>query len=86
MEQPMIAFTAIYLRSGEGYFGFIEELPGINSYGRSLDDARATLRRQAQVVFDEERRAAEELLEGKDVLREGFLVPVAPQVRKYGGL
>lgn len=77
MERPVIAFTAIYLRSGEGYFGFIEELPGINSYGRSLEDARARLRSQAQVVFDEERRASEELLEGKDVLREGFLLPIA---------
>ena len=76
MERPVIAFTAIYLRSGEGYFGFIEELPGINSYGRSLEAARATLRRQAEVVFDEERRASEELLEGKDVLREGFLLPI----------
>jgi len=77
MEQPLIAFTAIYLKSGDGYFAFIEELPGINSYGRSLEDARATLKRLAQVVFDEERRAAEELLVGKDVLREGFLLPVA---------
>ena len=77
MEQPTIAFTAIYLKSGAGYFGFIEELPGINSYACSLDDARAMLRRQAQLVFDEERRAAEELLEGKDVLREGFLLPIA---------
>ena len=76
MERPVIAFTAIYLRSGEGYFGFIEELPGIHSYGRSLDAARATLRRQAEVVFDEERRASEELLEGKDVLREGFVLPI----------
>ncbi|TAK81504.1 MAG: type II toxin-antitoxin system HicB family antitoxin [Betaproteobacteria bacterium] len=77
MEQPLIAFTAIYLKSGDGYFGFIEELPGINSYGRSLEDARATLKRLARVVFDEERRAAEEMLVGKDVLREGFLLPLA---------
>jgi len=76
MERPMIAFTAIYLRSPAGYVGFIEELPGINSYARTLDDARALLRRQAEVVFDEERRAAEELLEGKDVVREGFLLPI----------
>ena len=76
MERPTIAFTAIYLKSGAGYFGFIEELPGINSYGRSLDDARATLRRQVAVVFDEERRATEELLEGKEVVREGFLLPL----------
>lgn len=77
MERPIIAFTAIYLKSSAGYFGFIEELPGINSYGRSLDDARAMLKRQAELVFDEERRASEELLEGKDVLREGFLLPLA---------
>jgi predicted RNase H-like HicB family nuclease len=77
MDYPVIAFTAIYLKSNDGYFGFIEELPGINSYGHSLDEARATLKRQAQVVFDEERRASEELLEGKDVLREGFLLPIA---------
>lgn len=77
MEQAVIAFTAIYLKSGDGYFGFIEELPGINSYGRSLDDARATLKRLAQVVFEEERRATEEMLEGKDVLREGFFLPIA---------
>lgn len=76
MEQPIIAFTAIYLKSGGGYFGFIEELPGINSYGRSLKDVRTTLRRQAEVVFDKERRAAEEMLDGADVLREGFVLPL----------
>ena len=65
-------FTAIYLKSGEGYFGFVEELPGINSYGRSLDEARSALARLASVVFDEERRASEELIRGKDVVRDGF--------------
>ena len=70
-------FTAIYLKSGAGYFGFVEELPGINSYGRSLDEARSALVRLAKVVFDEERRASEELIRGKDVVREGFLLPLA---------
>ena len=76
MEHPVIAFTAVFLKSDAGYVGFIEELPGINSYGRSLDDTRAALKRQVEVVFDEERRASEELLEGKDVVREGFLLPI----------
>lgn len=76
MEQPQIAFTAIYLKSGDGYFGFVEELPGINSYGHSLDEARGALKRLVKVVFDEERRASEELIEGKDVVREGFLLPM----------
>src|SRR5260221_588710 len=59
-----------------GYVGFIEELPGVNSHGRTLDEARATLQRLAAVVFDEERREAEELIAGKDVVRESFFVPI----------
>jgi len=76
MEQGRLAFTAVYLKSNSGYVGFIEELPGVNSHGRTLDEARATLQRLAAVVFDEERREAEELIAGKDVVRESFFVPI----------
>ena len=40
MEQGRLAFTAVYLKSNHGYIGFIEELPGVNSHGRTLDEAR----------------------------------------------
>ena len=73
----MIAFSAIYLKSGGGYVGFIEELPGVNSYGRSLDEARAMLRDMARTIFEEERRSAEETLAGKDIVRENFVLPIA---------
>lgn len=76
MEHAVMQFTAVYLKSDSGYVGFVEELPGVNSSGRTLDEARATLRRLAAVVFDEERREAEELIAGKEVVREPFMVPV----------
>jgi len=76
MEQGRLAFTAIYLKSNHGYIGFIEELPGVNSHGRTLDEARETLQKLAAVVFDEERREAEEMIAGKDVVRENFVVPI----------
>ena len=76
MEQGRMAFTAVFLKSSHGYVGFIEELPGVNSHGRTLDEARRTLRKLAAVVFDEERREAEELIAGKDVVRESFSVPI----------
>ncbi len=76
MEQGRLAFTAVYLKSNSGYIGFIEELPGVNSHGRTLDEARDTLQKLAAVVFDEERREAEELIAGKDVVRENFVVPI----------
>src|ERR1051325_6244731 len=76
MDQGRLAFTAVYLKSNHGYIGFIEELPGVNSHGRTLDEARETLQKLAAVVFDEERREAEELIAGKDVVRESFFVPL----------
>jgi predicted RNase H-like HicB family nuclease len=76
MDQGKIAFTAVYLKANSGYVGFIEELPGVNSHGRTLDEARDTLRKLAEVVFDEERRGVEEMIAGKEVVRENFLVPI----------
>ncbi len=77
MDQPVIAFTAVYLKSIHGYTGFIEELPGVNSHGRTLEEARVTLRELAGVAFDEARRESGELLAGKEVVREAFFVLLA---------
>jgi len=79
MKQPEVSLTAVFLKDEYGYVGFVEELPGVNSHGQTIDEARANLRRLAQVVFDEERAQSEELLEGKDVVREQFRVAVARQ-------
>jgi predicted RNase H-like HicB family nuclease len=81
MDHPVMSFTAVYLKAKHGYVGFIEELPGVNSHGQTIDEARANLQSLATVIFDLERAQAQELLEGKDVVREGFSVPVAPVVR-----
>jgi predicted RNase H-like HicB family nuclease len=76
MKKARLAFTAVYLKSSHGYVGFIEELPGVNSHGRTLPEARETLHKLAAVVFDEGRREAQELLAGKDVVRESFVLPL----------
>jgi len=77
MDQPVVSLTAVFLRDKHGYTGFVEELPGVNSHGQTIDEARVNLRRLAVIVFNEERAQSEELLEGKDVVREQFRVAVA---------
>jgi predicted RNase H-like HicB family nuclease len=77
MDQPVVSLTAVFLKDKHGYTGFVEELPGVNSHGQTIDEARVNLQRLAVVVFNEERAQSEELLEGKDVVREQFRVPVA---------
>ena len=78
MDHATIAFTAVYLKSQHGYVGFVEELPGVNSRGRTIEEARANLQQLAEIVFIEERAQAEEFLSGKEVVREEFFIALRP--------
>jgi predicted RNase H-like HicB family nuclease len=75
MEQGSLAFTAVYLKAKHGYIGFIEELPGVNSHGSTIEEARETLRGLAALIFDEQGRG-EQMVTGENVMREPLLVAV----------
>ena len=68
-------FTAIFQKFPEGYAAFVEELPGANSQGRTLEEARRNLAEAVQLILDTNRMLAEEELAGKDVIRETLLLP-----------
>ena len=78
MNHPIISFTAVFLKANHGYVGFVEELPGVNAQGQTIEEARANLQRLAAVIFDLERAQAQELLEGKEVVREDFPLHLSP--------
>ena len=65
-----VGLTAVFLKSPHGYVGFVEELPGVNSHGRTLDEAREMLGQVAVAVFDAERQRAQEMMAGKECVRE----------------
>jgi predicted RNase H-like HicB family nuclease len=52
--------TAVYRRVREGYVAFVEELPGANTQGATLDEARANLREAVELVIEANRSLAEE--------------------------
>ncbi len=67
--------TAIYMKAREGYLAFVEELPGANTRGETLEEARENLQEAMELVFEANRALAEETLLGKDVIRESMSVP-----------
>ena len=69
-----IVFTAVFLKNRHGYTGYVAELPGVNSHGLTIEQARESLRQLLALVFDEERRSVEEMLAGKEVQREAFFL------------
>jgi predicted RNase H-like HicB family nuclease len=65
-----VQFTAVYRRVPEGYIGFVEELPGANTQGVTLEETRANLEEAVALVLEANRVLAEEELSGADVIRE----------------
>ena len=70
-------FTAVYMKVSEGYIAFVEELPGANTQGGSLEEARANLSEAVALVLDANREISEQSLAGADVIRETLMLPAA---------
>ena len=65
-----VELTAVSQAVSEGYIAFVEELPGANTQGATLDEARANLREAVVLVMEANRALAEADLAGASVIRE----------------
>lgn len=43
---------AVYMKVPEGYVAFVEELPGANTQGATLEEARANLQEAVQLILE----------------------------------
>ena len=53
-------FTAVFRQVLEGYIGFVEELPGANTQGATLEEARANLQEAVAMILDANRELAQQ--------------------------
>ena len=65
-------FTAVFRQVAEGYIGFVEELPGANTQGRTLEETRRNLHEAVELVLEANRALSVEATEGQQVIREPF--------------
>ena len=65
-----MTFTAVYMKVPEGYVAFVEEVPGANTQGATLEEARANLQEAIDLVLEANRRLVEESLRGQEVIKE----------------
>ncbi len=64
--------TAVFKKVRGGYVGFIEELPGANTQGRTLEETRGNLKEAVELVLEANRTLAEESVGRAKVIREAF--------------
>jgi predicted RNase H-like HicB family nuclease len=71
VREGRMQLTAVFVQVPEGgYVAFVEELPGANTQGATLEEARENLREAVALVIESNRELAEESLRGQAVTRE----------------
>lgn len=69
-----LELTAVFRRVPEGYIAFVEELPGANTQGETLDEARANLKEAVTLVLEANRELAAQDTADTEVIREPLRV------------
>ena len=66
--------TAVFEKVGEWWLGYVEELPGANTQGETLDEARENLREAVQLIIAANRDLLLDQMAGHEIIREPLLV------------
>ena len=52
-------FTAVFEQVGEWWIGYTKELPGANTQGKTLEEARENLKEAVQLIIEANRELAQ---------------------------
>lgn len=76
MSKVKRQFTAVYKKDGKWYLGWIEEIPGVNTQGRTLKELKENLREALILVLETNRILGK--IEGSDkqTVREPLTVSI----------
>jgi len=69
-------FTAVFEQVDGWWIGYVEELPGANTQGKTLEETRENLKEAVQLIIEANRELARRGAVGKRVVREELLVAV----------
>jgi predicted RNase H-like HicB family nuclease len=70
-----LEFTAVYKRVPLGYVAWVEELPGANTQGATLEEARENLREAVELILEVNRTQSREAAGNEHVIRESLKIP-----------
>jgi len=67
-------FTAIYKKSGKWYLGWVEEIPGVNTQGKTLKEVKENLREALLLILETNRTLNKKEISRGKVIREPLSV------------
>lgn len=55
VKKEKMAYTAVYVKSGSWYAGYVAEVPGVNTQGKTLAEAKSNLVEALVMVLSAQR-------------------------------
>ena len=69
-------FTAVFEKHGKWYVGYVEEIPGVNTQGKTLAEARKNLREALALILETNRLMVDCALRTSHTIRESLTLSV----------
>ena len=69
-------FTAIYKKSRKWYLGWVEEIPGVNTQGKTLKEVKESLKEALLLILETNRILNKKEISRGKVIREPLSVSI----------
>ena len=69
-------FTGVIEKKENWYVGYIEELPGVNTQGRTLKEVRENLKEALLLIIQTNKELAAKNQSGNDIIKEPVIVEI----------
>ncbi len=74
MVKTQRQFTAVFRKAGKQYLAWIEEIPGVNTQGKTLREAKENLKEALSLVLEVNRTISSAENYGQDLIRENIAI------------
>lgn len=69
-------FTAIYKKSGKWYLGWIEEISGVNTQGKTLKETKENLREALLLILETNKLVNKKEISKGKVIKESLSISI----------
>lgn len=70
-------FTAVYKKSGKWYIGWVEEIPGVNTQGKTLPEVKENLKEALVLILETNKLLNAADRRGGGIIRERVAVSLS---------
>jgi len=70
-------YSAVYVKQGKWYVAYVKEVPGANTQGRTLKEAKENLKEALELILETNEKLTQQKILGGQVFEEPIAVTVA---------